>query len=500
MLWSYTQKIEVFNSLKGSIRLGVELHPALRLTMSADNGIEASVDSQSQPQVNAPVPTPQPGSQVVPAPAPVATPPEFNPALMHMLGDYLRSNPQALDDLFKQHIAQPVAVPSVESCVPKPVADEPSLPEPIPVEAQSESSVPVVPEAELAPSRILTAAERFTQINEQFVELARSGTEQTLRDFVSKYPGLVQIRFRDFAAWWASVEGANLETCKFLRTQFANEIGNRRYDALYIASSSNNKAGVEMLLHPALGLSGKESFAAIEVAGENGNAEIVNILVNDLLSRFTPTQCLMAAVCGTLRSDNTELLSDLLTQLKDNNDVTKNNPKRNFRYVLIQAARLGSPVALGKVLSTLNMQFQHKPTSNHVRNTLCSDFSNGSTNTSTLRYAFDICAENPDNRLVNLLVDMFGEDMFVHDGYNCCMESGCQNGHAKLVKLLITKHKFVDIPKYANTARINNQAEVLAVLFDKFGLDAIMSAPEHIPRTNELLRQHYATLVGRFSI
>lgn len=456
--------------------------------MSADS--EANVDSQPQ-QISVPVPEPQPEVNLA-----AATPPEFNPALMAALGSYLRSNPQSLDELFKQHASQPANIPPVEP-VAAPIAVqsepiEPANPEPVP-EAKQEPT-------ETESTRILTAAERFIQINEQFVELARSGSELNLSMFVVRNVDTVQIRFRNFAAWWASIENANLETCKYLRNQFCNELGNRRYEPIFVASSQGNAAGVVMLLNPASGgLDGRESIAAIEVAGENGNAEIMDLLLGCMYQKFGSTRCLMAAIDGTLRSDNTELLDTLLGQLRGDSEVAKNKPKRNFRCVLIQAARSGSPTALDKVLSTLDMEFQHKSTSNHALNTLDSSYNTGSVATFALLRAFNICATNPDTRLVNLLIDMFGEDMRVGDRYNHCLTSGCKNGHAKLVKLLITKHKFADISGYADIARTHDQAEVLAVLFDKYGLDAIISAPEHIPRTNELLRQHYSTLVGRFS-
>lgn len=360
------------------------------------------------------------------------------------------------------------------------------------------SDKPSVADAITETPLVLTVEQRFKAVNERMIELCREGKLAELTLHIEQNPSLIQICTGDFEAWTVAAENAHTEVCKYLKTHFSAELGEQSRMSLFAACRTNNINTIKMLLEPVFNITSDNVLFGLRIAGECGHSEVIDHILKDVMPKSSTKYCyLAAAMFGLFRSGKPELLTPIFPKWEEIGNTPSTN-KKMFRSMLFRAAQVGDAETFLKVLGNVNCEFRHKPESaSHYYD--FSKISNPISNSDALFRIVELCCKNSSSLLIDGLINLLGELMYIDDDHRSCLEDACANGHVNAVKLFTAKHKFADTAGLVKIARDSNQAAVLAMLFDKYGQEVVFEAePEHNDRIRQLLHSHFEKLASRF--
>ena len=352
------------------------------------------------------------------------------------------------------------------------------------------------PDQELGPNTC-PVTQRFRAVMARFTELCR-GDLEALVSFTNENPAFIQINTDDYAAWRVAVECLNEAVCKYLWKTFWHELFEQPKRSLVTACLTGDLKAVKMMLDRDFGLNDNHVLISLQIAGENRNKELIDLILAERHSGFgIKYQPIVAAICGVLRSGKPQLLEHLIPQLVVGCDQA--TTEKLYRGILVRAAQIKDPNTFIEVLKRVDCGFKYEPNSDHGYFGFTQTF--GATHQSdTLLKIFGICCENPSNVLIDAVIDAFGGPMLIDNRYRPCLKNACANGHTCAVKFLTDKHDFSSPKDFIKVARAHNQASVIALFYYKYGEKFLFGAdPEHENHIRQLLSEQFAKLSHQFS-
>lgn len=348
------------------------------------------------------------------------------------------------------------------------------------------------------PVPIHPAVLRTQEVAALTTKLCSEGNLAALCKHIDQNPGYVRIGSDSHAALLAAVRGRHLDVCLFLNQNYSQEVNGQCVQSIIDACTARDCSTVKMLLDPRFHYSSYNIMFILQIAGENGDEELIDYIITERAADYSFRYILTAAaICGVLRSGKSTVLASLLQKLAIGNEPTVN--KKLYRGMLVRAAQMADPETFLEVLKTVDCKFRHRATSNSSYIAFSHVFASMN-KTGALYTITDLCCSNPSNVLIDALIGMFGSQMYVDDKHRPCLENACRYGHTDAVRFFTSKYAFSDIPGLVTIARVNSQAAVLALFYFKYGSDLVLGAePEHKDRINQLLGQHFAVLSNQFS-